>query len=181
MSQARLQGLLEEQVTNTIVEVETALRETKTKQFMAGASILFRQYDSGLQYDWSGVIPVGPQTAFDGSRILRYTVKAETAGVLFMDVIAELYVGNPTNLYTAKNSGEDANNSNTFFDLLVFETVSNDSTRLNETTFEVVIFSHVNQIVAPSPTLTAFVTPCYLKLYLIANDRVTITDFQVRR
>lgn len=162
----RMHGLSRELIDWHLDTAERSLNELKSApQYVGGSSLQFFQSDSGASYDWTGTLPASPLAPATGTKILRVTATATTMANLFGDLIGYLYKGNMSTWYRPSNYLADLKVGTTPFSISVQEEVLDLSNR-NKKQWTVVITGNK-------------VTTCFVKLYVVANDEVTLTITEV--
>lgn len=156
---------LETRVANAIKD----MRELKQSQFIGSDSIRFYKIDTADPYDWSGVPPESPQSAYTGLKNLRFTATALTQNVLFADLIVEMWVDSMSNpQYTVIDYIDGIYDEVNFFNFRLYEDAQLPGDE-NIQSWTVQVYS--NDYDGTSlPTNTIFI-----KVYVVANDDVDIT------
>lgn len=156
----RIQDITGQSVINDIVTSARQTQQMKNVQPIGSDSLVFYQSDSGLAYDWSGVLPTSGGVS-SGRQVLLVEFQAITQKVLFADLIYELYVGSSTSRYTVQNYLADTKAGITGFEVFKIPQPLQISNQ-DKARFGIIIEGDNT-------------STCYAKFYAVANDQVTIT------
>lgn len=168
MDESRVSLLEADGLAQRVSAAQQTIRELKQQQFIGSDSIRFYQKDSGAAYDWAGQLPTSPQAAYVGTKILRITATAVNQNVLFADIIAELRVNSNANpRHTVIDYVNEIYAGADSFSIDHYDDPQ-EPDETNKVSWTVVVSaSDWDGIAKPTNT-------CYVKVYVVANDDVTI-------
>lgn len=164
----RLDILSEPNLDRRVSKAIDDMEQLKQAQRIGSDSVRFYKKDTGDPYDWSGVPPESPQTAYTGVKNLRITATALTQNVLFADLIVEMWVDSMSNpQYTIFDYIDGLYNEINFFNFIIYEDPQMPGDE-NKQSWTVSVYSNDWDGVS-LPTNTIFI-----KVYAVANDDVLI-------
>lgn len=157
----RIQKLPAARLSHLLSTLKSSADKLKTAQFTGTEAVQFFLNANSPAYDWSGTLPASPEAPATGTQALLITAQTTTQEYGVADAIVELYVGSMSNRYTYANYLADVKAAHTPFSISVYS-LAGPASSPNISTWKVFIEGNKT-------------STCYVKVYLVANDDVTLT------
>lgn len=156
--------LPENNLEQTLTELEKVADELKGRQFVSGDSLQFSVSSTPATYDWSGLLPASPMSVGVGTKIITIYAEAENMEVLYGDIMVELYVAGAR--YTPA-------------EYLAQVKVNVNAVYFRSNTYPLPLGIAQKNTIAGRVYITGDqTTTCAIKAYVTASDDVTITIVQ---
>lgn len=158
----RMHALPQNRLSHSIQQLVSSSDKLKTAQYIGTGAVQFILSSNVGGYDWSGVLPAaisgGPAV---GDQALLVTAATTTMNFAVGDLIIQLFVGSPSNLYTYGNFLADRAASIQPFSAVAYS-LAGPASSPNISTWKIFVSGDRT-------------TTCYIKVYLVANDSMTLT------